>query len=114
MGAVYVTNFSGALAFCLITLTKVREETNLTVSQLQQFRLYSDPTRDKRRHTASMVFRCEVNSIESLHQGDDAKQVRVVDLEQLVKSNFNSIALAFDHKIILRDFVKHFHPHIST
>jgi 8-oxo-dGTP diphosphatase len=40
------------------TIREVMEETNLELSHLSQFRMYSNPTRDKRRHTASMVFRC--------------------------------------------------------
>jgi 8-oxo-dGTP diphosphatase len=57
----------------------VKEETNLTVSHLEQFRMYSDPARDKRRHTASMVFRCIVRSLSGLHTGDDAKGVQVLN-----------------------------------
>ncbi len=39
------------------TKREVLEETNLEVTTLEQFHMYSDPTRDKRRHTVSMVFR---------------------------------------------------------
>lgn len=53
----------------LAVIREVKEETNLTVSHMEQFKLYSDPYRDKRRHTASMVFRTIVDSIDELHTG---------------------------------------------
>ena len=34
---------------------EVKEETNLSLDKLEQFRVYSDPSRDKRRHTVSVV-----------------------------------------------------------
>lgn len=37
------------------TIREVREETNLVISSLEQFRVYSDPLRDKRRHTVRMI-----------------------------------------------------------
>lgn len=93
----------------LATIREVHEETNLTVSKLEQFKLYSDPARDIRRHTASMVFRCMVDSIEYLHTGDDARSVKVVPLKDVLSLN-----LAFDHKIIFEDFMRRYHPHILS
>lgn len=91
----------------IATMREVKEETNLTVSRLEQFKLYSDPTRDARRHTVSMVFRCIVDSVEDLHTGDDAKSVKVVDLKDVLSLN-----LAFDHKFIFEDFIRRYHPHL--
>jgi 8-oxo-dGTP diphosphatase len=85
-------------------MREVKEETNLTVAHLEQFRMYSDPTRDKRRHTASMVFRCVVHSVASLHTGDDAKSVKLVPLKDLLQ-----LQLAFDHRQILTDYLEKFH-----
>ena len=91
----------------MATIREVKEETNLTIAKLEQFRLYSDPGRDARRHTVSMVFRCIVSSIDALHTGDDAKSVKVVDLKDVLSLN-----LAFDHKYIFEDFIRHYHPHL--
>jgi 8-oxo-dGTP diphosphatase len=86
-------------------IRELKEETNLTVSKLEQFKLYSDPTRDKRRHTASMVFRCVVHSIGELHSGDDAKRLRVVKL-----ADVKALSFAFDHGHILHQYMQKFHP----
>ena len=40
------------------TVREVMEETNLDLTSLEQFHVYSDPARDTRRHTVSVVFRC--------------------------------------------------------
>ena len=56
---------------------EVKEETNLAVDKLTQFRIYSDPKRDQRRHTVSVVFRVQVSDLSTLHMGDDAKSVQV-------------------------------------
>lgn len=95
--------------FFSAAIREVKEETNLTISHLQQFKLFSDPKRDKRRHTASMVFRCIVNDIQYLHNGDDAKSVKVLDLKSVL-----SLDLAFDHYTILKEFITHYHPEILT
>jgi 8-oxo-dGTP diphosphatase len=92
-------------------LREVKEETNIDLSgsshPLEQFHVYSDPRRDKRRHTVSAVVRCiiTVQDIMNVKKGDDAKQVVVVTLKEAVK-----LRLAFDHEKILRDFIKRYHP----
>ena len=58
-------------------MREVKEETNLAVDKLTQFRIYSDPKRDQRRHTVSVVFRVQVSDLSTLHMGDDAKSVQV-------------------------------------
>lgn len=90
-------------------IREVKEETNLDIVHLEQFRVYSNPNRDKRRHTVSCVFRCVVNSTLNMHKGDDAKEVVVVPLSEL-----GDKAFAFDHSIILRDYIKRYHPHLSS
>ena len=87
----------------------MKEETNLTAVHLEQFKLYSDPSRDKRRHTASMVYRCIIDGddIQYLHRGDDAKAVKLIPLSTVLSLN-----LAFDHQTIIREYLKKFHPHL--
>jgi 8-oxo-dGTP diphosphatase len=89
------------------TIREAKEETNLTLSlsNLEQFHFYSDPHRDKRRHTVSMVYRCLVNNIQDLKNGDDAKAVKAIPLSEIL-----SLSLAFDHKTVLTDYLKRYHP----
>jgi 8-oxo-dGTP diphosphatase len=86
---------------------EAHEETNLTVLRMEQFKMFSNPGRDKRRHTASMVFRCIVRSVDGLRGGDDAKSVQLVPLKDVL-----SMPLAFDHKTILTEYIQRFHPSI--
>jgi 8-oxo-dGTP diphosphatase len=87
------------------TEREVKEETNLHLQSLEQFRVYSDPKRDARRHTVSAVFRCVVNDFTDIRRGDDAKSVVIVPLQEALKLN-----LAFDHRKILSDYILHYHP----
>jgi len=91
-------------------IREVKEETNLTAVHLEQFKLYSDPSRDKRRHTVSMVYRCIIDSddIQYLHKGDDAKAVKLIPLATVLSLN-----LAFDHHMILQEYITKYHPHIA-
>jgi 8-oxo-dGTP diphosphatase len=84
---------------------EAHEETNLQLVSFDQFRLYSDPHRDARRHTVSMVYRCLVSDITKLKSGDDAKAVQAVALKDIL-----SLHLAFDHRKILTDYLTKFHP----
>ena len=75
--------------------------------------MYSDPHRDKRRHTVSAVCRCiitiqDTNNLKK-SGGDDAKQVVVVLLKDAIK-----LPLAFDHKQILTDYIKRYHPSLAV
>jgi 8-oxo-dGTP diphosphatase len=82
-------------------LREVKEETNLDVSQLRLLGVYSDPKRDARRHTASVVYVGTVDSTSALRSGDDAKSAVMVPIDRLL-----SLRLAFDHRDILQDYLK--------
>ena len=73
------------------------EETGLMVTRLRQFHVYSDPSRDPRAHTITVVFTCEAAG--DLVGGDDAAEARFFDVSALPHD------LAFDHAGILEDFV---------
>jgi 8-oxo-dGTP diphosphatase len=75
---------------------EAREETSLDVKLVRQFHSYSDPSRDSRQHTITMVFigRAEGEPAAA----DDAKEVGVFTREDLPRD------LAFDHEQILRDY----------
>jgi 8-oxo-dGTP diphosphatase len=124
-------------------IREVFEETALKVSSLEQFHVYSDPNRDQRRHTVSVVFRTIVDDITSLHRdgGDDAKGVQIININNKNKlsrykhdsnsnnnsgsgsdSNSNSgsnsngdkmTTLAFDHFDILEAYIRHYHPTLA-
>lgn len=78
-------------------LREAREETSLDVRSLMQFGAYSDPDRDPRRHTISVVFTGRGEG--ELRAGDDAENVRIFTLENLPDD------LAFDHGRILKDYI---------
>ena len=82
------------------TRREVKEETNLECASLRQFHVYSDPKRDQRRHTVSVVMKCEVVSIANIHVGDDAKAIVVIPMNKVM-----DLDLAFDHRDILKDFI---------
>ncbi|BCS96502.1 NUDIX hydrolase [Desulfoluna limicola] len=72
------------------------EETNLSVSLVRQLHTYSDPTRDPRHHTVSVVF---VATATGTPVGaDDAAEAKVFPLDAL------PAPIVFDHGRILADY----------
>ncbi len=84
-------------SFEAAALREAKEETGLEVTHLHQFRTYSDPSRDKRFHTASTVFtgKAETHPV----AGDDAKQAALFTQQNLPE-------LVFDHDRIISDYFK--------
>lgn len=77
-------------------LREAREETGLEVELLRQFHAYSDPSRDPRRHTISLVFIGRARGYP--RPGSDAARAEVFTRENLPEP------LAFDHSSILDDY----------
>jgi len=75
---------------------EAREETGLELTELQQFHCYSDPRRDPRRHTISVVFIARASG--EPRPGDDAADIGLFDQNMLPE------AIAFDHRQILADY----------
>jgi 8-oxo-dGTP diphosphatase len=75
---------------------EAREETGLDVSLVRQFHAYSDPARDPRKHTISMVFIARARGVPV--GADDAMEARVFPVDALPEP------MAFDHGDILRDY----------
>ncbi|MDJ0597413.1 MAG: NUDIX hydrolase [Crocosphaera sp.] len=75
---------------------EAKEEVNLSVNLIEQFQVYSNPNRDQRKHTISLVFIATATG--QPQAADDAKNVRVFDLWELPKN------LCFDHDKILADY----------
>jgi len=74
-----------------------REETGLELEELALFGVYSDPHRDPRRHTISIVFYARGIGIPKA--GDDAGAIRILPIQDI------DLPLAFDHSVILADYL---------
>lgn len=74
------------------------EETGLRVQLTQLLQVYSDPARDARKHTISVVYIAEATGIP--HAADDAKNLDIFDVGQLPSH------LCFDHNQILQDYCR--------
>ncbi|MBD3286457.1 NUDIX domain-containing protein [candidate division WOR-3 bacterium] len=72
------------------------EETGLKLVNLKQFHVYSDPERDPRLHTVSVVFTADGDG--ELKGGSDAKVARVFKLDGLPED------ICFDHGKIIEDY----------
>jgi 8-oxo-dGTP diphosphatase len=74
---------------------EAKEETNLELTGLKMFSVYSDPARDPRQHTITTVFVAQGHG--RMKGGDDASIARVFDCGHLPE-------LAFDHTKIIMDY----------
>ncbi len=77
---------------------EAKEETGLDLKNLRQFRVYSDPERDPRFHTVSVVFIAQ--GLGEPQFGDDAKGLKVVKYAELTKLRY-----AFDHNKVIKDYL---------
>jgi len=77
-------------------LREAREETGIDIIDLQQFHAYSDPDRDPRHHTVSVVFTGKGKG--TPRAADDAEDIGIFPLDALPDN------LAFDHARILSDY----------
>lgn len=73
------------------------EETGLAVELKRLLGVYSDPARDPRLHTVSVVYVGEARG--EPRAGDDAARIHVTTLDDLP-------VLAFDHARILADYAR--------
>ena len=76
---------------------EMREETGLAVRLTGLLGVYSDPDRDPRQHTLSVVYTGVAEDPSQLAAGDDAARAEVFPLTRLPE-------LVFDHGKILADF----------
>lgn len=77
---------------------EMKEETGLDVVLTGLLGVYSDPRRDPRQHTMSVVYTGVARDPDQLMAGDDAGRAEVFPLGQWPD-------LAFDHGQILADFM---------
>lgn len=80
------------------------EETSLEVELLYQLGAYSDPSRDPRHHTISVVFVARATG--TPEAADDAADIGIFDQGCLPD------LLAFDHQKILSDYFKQWHSDV--
>lgn len=77
-------------------IREAKEETSLDVELIRQFHVYSDPKRDKRKHTLSVVFIARAKG--EPKADDDAINTGVFNQTSLPAN------LCFDHDQILDDY----------
>jgi len=77
-------------------IREAREETSLDVELISQLGAYSDPGRDPRHHTISVVF--QARAAGQPCAADDATETGIFNQETLPED------LAFDHSSILQDY----------
>lgn len=77
---------------------EMKEETDLDVEILNIVGVYSDPKRDPRFHTVSIVFSCKAYGLPQAKS--DAKSIKIYKLEDIPFDE-----LVFDHKKILLDYI---------
>lgn len=80
-------------------IREAKEEVSLEVELIEQFHVYSDPNRDERQHTLSIVFMAIARG--TPRAADDAKKVGFFELRELPK------ILCFDHQQILQDYLRY-------
>ncbi len=83
---------------------EAKEETGLDVTNLRQFKTYSDPDRDPRQHTVSTIFIAQADSPPIA--GDDAEQAELFTEDTLPD-------LAFDHEKIISEYFTYKHTNPS-
>ncbi len=75
---------------------EAQEEIGLQVELIEQFQVYSDPNRDPRQHTISIVFLATATG--EPQAGDDAKNLGLFESWRIPTN------LCFDHDKILKDY----------
>lgn len=76
------------------------EETSLEIELTSLLGVYSNPTRDARRQTISMVYVARASAQPAA--GDDAASVLLVHPDDLLSRDF-----AFDHALIAADYLRY-------
>jgi ADP-ribose pyrophosphatase YjhB (NUDIX family) len=77
-------------------IREAKEETSLDITLVEQFHAYSEPDRDPRFHTVTMVFIADGEG--TLKGRDDARKAAVFTINSLPTK------IAFDHGRIISDY----------
>lgn len=85
------------------------EETGLQVRLEALLSVYSDPARDPRQHTMSVVYTARAEGTpEGLDDAAEARRVPIADLRGVLAAPapaIDGLPIVFDHADILRDFL---------
>ncbi|MDR2769642.1 MAG: NUDIX hydrolase [Puniceicoccales bacterium] len=81
-------------------IREMKEECGVIITQLEQFRAYSEPNRDPRLHVIDVVQVARIDDI-TPEAGTDASKVLLY-----AEDNIPWKEMAFDHAKILRDYLK--------
>jgi len=79
-------------------MREMKEETHLDVTISRVLGIYSDPARDPRFHTASVVYVVKAKGMPK--GGDDAKEAKLYSLDAIPMEK-----LVFDHAKIVQDYL---------
>ncbi|MFM6189818.1 NUDIX domain-containing protein [Planktothrix sp.] len=82
-------------------IREAKEETGLEIELIEQFYVYSDPNRDLRQHTLSVVFLA--TAIGEPQAADDAQHLELFEPWRIPQN------LCFDHDRILKDYWRYRH-----
>ena len=80
-------------------IREAAEETGLDITKVRQFNTYSDPARDPRGHTVSVVYIASAIGVPVA--ADDAKEAIIISPEDAV----DDLNLCFDHVEIIADYM---------
>lgn len=80
-------------------IREAKEEVSLDVELVEQFYVYSDPKRDERKHTISIVFIATAKG--EPKAADDAKNLGIFHLWEIPTN------LCFDHDKIMQDYKRY-------
>lgn len=83
---------------------EIKEEISLKLAQLKQFKVYSDPSRDPRGHTVSVVFTAKGKG--PIIPGSDALKAKILPVLSHQKQLKLQQNIVFDHRRILKDYFK--------
>lgn len=78
-------------------IREAKEETNIDVELEELVNVYSAPDRDPRRHTVTVAYTAR-GDLKTRKADSDAKDIDVFQVEKL-----DSINIAFDHAIIIKE-----------
>lgn len=78
-------------------IREAKEETNIDVELEELVNVYSAPDRDPRRHTVTVAYTAR-GDLNTRNADSDAKDIDVFQVDRL-----DSINIAFDHAIIIKD-----------